>query len=190
MRWFYMRYVESKSLHVLIAILEYISFSCRLSIFKVVATEQGYFSSLWLTFLKPVFAVICTASTLLISSSLLDNTYKNNWVKQLPSSHRAIVEVPSLSLIIPLLFIIEGISSSGILVFKPCNFLCRKEGQTFLMQVISESFTSHSFHTPCHQSYSLEWGIPTVIPLGKGEETSLQLKQQIDCFIRISSLDI
>lgn len=62
--------------------------------------------------------------------------------------------MPSSSLIIPLLFIIEGISGSGILACKPCNFLCRKEGQTFLMQVISESFTSHSFHTPCHQKNS------------------------------------
>ena len=50
-------------------------------------------------------------------------------------------EMPSSSLIIPLLFVIEGILSSGIFVWKPYNFLCRKAGQTFLRQVISEGFT-------------------------------------------------
>ena len=49
--------------------------------------------------------------------------------------------MPSSSLIIPLLFVIEGILSSGIFVWKPYNFLCRKSGPTVHRQVISEGFT-------------------------------------------------
>jgi len=50
------------------------------------------------------------------------------------------VEMPSSSLIILLLFVIEGITSTGLFVCKPCNFLCRKEGQTFLMQIMFQGF--------------------------------------------------
>lgn len=52
------------------------------------------------------------------------------------------VQMPSSSLIISLLFVIEGISRSGIAVCKPCNFLCRKEGPAFLMQVTIWRFHS------------------------------------------------
>ena len=79
--------------------------------------------------------------------------------------------MPSSSLIILLLFVIEGISSTGLFVCKPCNFLCRKEGQTFLMQVM---FQGYMLATPASQPIIRaglrQWGLPAAAASGVGRK--------------------